>query len=513
MNYDKLQNGSDIRGVALPGVAGEDVNLTAEVAFNLSKGFASRLAEKTGKEAAALKIAVGHDPRLSAGALRDALTRAFAALGATVYSCGLASTPAMFMSTIFEDLKCDGAVMITASHLPYNRNGFKYFDANGGFDREDVSVVIRYAETEAGRPGDAPREGPEGRIVPYDLISRYADYLKELIREGVNDPDDRERPLSRLHIVVDAGNGAGGFYAEKVLVPLGADVSGSQYGEPDGRFPNHAPNPEDGAAMASVKRAVSESKADLGIIFDTDVDRVAAIDRFGNEINRNGVIALASALIAKEHAGATIVTDSVTSDGLTEFLEKELGLKHCRFKRGYRNVIDKSMDLNAKGIDSPLAIETSGHAAFRENRFLDDGAYLAAKIVTAAARMEREGKSIDALISKLRAPKESKELRLAVLTDAFSAYADEVLAAFEAFARDRAEMTVTEPNYEGVRVAFRKGAGDGWCLLRKSLHDPLLPLNIESDSPGGVAEIIKRILPFFARYEHLDAKNLSEYGK
>ena len=116
------------------------------------------------------------------------------------------------------------------------------------------------------------------------------------------------------------------------------------------------------------------------------------------EIARNGIVAMAAALVAEDHPGTTVVTDSITSRQLTAFIEDKLGLKHLRFKRGYKNVINKSKELNEQGIDSQLAIETSGHAALKENYFLDDGAYLAVKIVIKAARLKAEGKTLDSLI-------------------------------------------------------------------------------------------------------------------
>ena len=129
-----------------------------------------------------------------------------------------------------------------------------------------------------------------------DFMSVYAAHLTSLIRDGVK-AKDYLHPLAGLHIVVDAGNGAGGFFAERVLAPLGADISGSRYLAPDGMFPNHIPNPEDAAAMASIRQAVLEEKADLGIIFDTDVDRAGAVLPDGEELNRNRLIALMLSLI------------------------------------------------------------------------------------------------------------------------------------------------------------------------------------------------------------------------
>ena len=178
---------------------------------------------------------------------------------------------------------------------------------------------------------------------------------------------------------MDAGNGAGGFFADKVLEVLGADTNGSQFLDPDGTFPNHIPNPEDKEAMESICDAVIKKNADLGIIFDTDVDRAAVVDRFGRDINRNRIIALISAIVLGERKGATIVTDSITSEGLKKFIEEDLGGVHHRFKRGYKNVINEAIRLNEEGTYTPVAIETSGHCALMENYFLDDGAYLIAR--------------------------------------------------------------------------------------------------------------------------------------
>ena len=148
-DYLKLQNGSDIRGVAMDGAAGEKVNLGKEETFRLTRAFAAWLAEKTGKELTELTVSVGHDSRLSAEPLRETIVETLVSLGVKVYDCGLASTPAMFMSTVFPAYLCDGAVMITASHLPFNRNGFKYFDRDGGLNKEDIRNIIQGAQSDA----------------------------------------------------------------------------------------------------------------------------------------------------------------------------------------------------------------------------------------------------------------------------------------------------------------------------------------------------------------------------
>lgn len=499
----KLQNGSDIRGVALEGIEGERVNLGRAEAAALTSGFVRWLCDKTGKKSGELTVSVGTDSRLSADMLREAVTEAFLAKGLKVYDCGMASTPAMFMSTIFPEYDCDGAVMITASHLPFNRNGFKYFDKDGGLNKQDIAQIISYAEAGAAAEG----KHAAGQLIKADLIDTYSAFLRKKIIDEVDSPDDRDKPLTGLKIVVDAGNGAGGFYAAKILAPLGADVSASQFLEPDGTFPNHAPNPENKEAMASICKRVVESGADLGLIFDTDVDRSSAVDKNGKEISRNGIVAMAAALIAREHPGTTVVTDSITSDELTEYLEKCLGLKHLRFKRGYKNVINKSIELNAEGIDSQLAIETSGHAAYKENFFLDDGAYLATKIVIKAAQLMQQGEGIDVLLSGLKEPKEAVEVRFPITGENFGEYGEEVLRGLKEWAKAHAAegISVVEPNYEGVRLNFRRSGLSGWCLLRKSLHDPIMPLNVEV-TEGSCGEILDEIRRFLKEYPRVSVK-------
>lgn len=123
-----------------------------------------------------------------------------------------------------------------------------------------------------------------------------------------------------MKVVVDAGNGSGGFFAS-MLADLGADTTGSQFLEPNGTFPNHVPNPEDPTAMQSAAGAVARAKADLGIVFDTDVDRSAVVAPDGREINRNRLIAVLSAIVLEDHPGSTVVTDSVTSKGLAQFIQ------------------------------------------------------------------------------------------------------------------------------------------------------------------------------------------------
>ena len=477
-NLMKLANGSDVRGVAMEGVADEPVNLSIEAANVIASGFIQFLAERTGKAKKDLRIAVGRDSRLSGHALKKSVLQALTAAGVVTVDCSMASTPSMFMSIVFPETKMDGSIMITASHLPYNRNGLKFFTKDGGVEHEDVITILQNASR-------CPViEGDLAKVQKYNLMERYCHHLRKKIRTALGGENE---PLKGMHVVVDAGNGAGGFFATQVLGRLGADTTGSIFLEPDGHFPNHIPNPENKQAMASIREAVLASRADLGLIFDTDVDRMSAVLENGKEISRNALIAMMAAILAPDYPGSTIVTDSVTSDELTEFLTKELGLKHHRFKRGYKNVIDECIRLNEAGTVSPLAIETSGHGALKENYYLDDGAYLAVKLLIAATQAKRAGKKLGALIKRLGQPLESKEYRMSIQGEEdFRGYGEGVLKTFEQRARAQG-IEVAEPSYEGVRLVFPHG----WALLRLSLHDPQMPMNIESRKEGGVAEIAK----------------------
>jgi len=492
----KLQNGSDIRGVALKGVPGEAVNLTPEVAAQLGRAFATWLQKnKTGSG----KVAVGTDSRISGAVLKEAFISGLLEEGRDVMDCGLASTPAMFMITIHPDHGVDGGVMLTASHLPFNRNGMKFFTAKGGLEKGNVRELLQIAAEN--RPETDVEEGQREKV---DFISEYSAFLVDTIRKGVNAPDHSQTPLQGLKIIVDAGNGAGGFFADKVLEPLGADTSGSQFLVPDGRFPNHVPNPEDGEAMASICNAVLSEKADLGIIFDTDVDRSALVDAAGNAINRNELIALISAVILEEHPGSTIVTDSITSAGLQWFIEKHLKGRHHRFKRGYKNVINESIRLNQDGTESWLAIETSGHAALKENHFLDDGAFLVAKLLVQMAKLNRDGKSLGDLISPLPRTLESGEYRPKIKTKDFTSYGSVVLEQMGKMLESEDGWSPETPNYEGIRIQCKEKEEAGWFLLRMSLHDPVMPLNIESSVEGGVERIRIRLQKLLSGFKELD---------
>ena len=502
MDYQKLKSGTDVRGVAV----GEKITLTPTIASALGTAFARYMAEKQGKTPAQLTIALGRDSRVSGPELLKATAESISRAGSTAVDFGMCTTPAMFMSTITEGVEMDAAVMITASHQPADRNGLKFVTPEGGLQGSEITRLL----------DDAAKLDPQempiaGAILHREFLPTYVGQLEARIRQGLN--TDMAKPLLGLHVVVDAGNGAGGFYAS-MLEDMGAWIEGSQFLEPDGRFPNHIPNPEDAEAMAAIRDAVVKAGADLGVIFDADCDRAAIVDSDGREINRNRLIALISAILLDERPGSTIVTDSVTSSGLKKFIN-DWGGEHYRYKRGYRNVIDEAIRLNEEGIDCPLAIETSGHAALRENHFLDDGMYLATVLIVHAMKLKQQGKTLGSLIADLQEPAESVELRLNITEEDFRAAGKEIIQKVLDFANASETWHIAPDNREGVRISFDLDGGldNGWFLLRLSVHDPVLPLNVESDVPGGVRTMLENLYSVLQGTEGVDLSGLEKMIK
>lgn len=487
MELKYLKSGTDIRGTAI----GENAQLSDEAVERIALGLVKHLNITTDILPKDMTICIGHDSRISAERIKNALIRALTGAGVRVLDCGMCSTPAMF--TVCLDTDCTASIQITASHHPYDKNGLKFFTKNGGFEGEEISRVLEYAENAT------PTSNSVAAAEKYDYMPIYCARLRKLFTDALGEGT----PLKGLHIVEDAGNGAGGFFARDVLSPLGADISGSEFLDPDGMFPNHIPNPENEDAMGYICRSVTRNNADFGVIFDTDVDRAACVGSDGREINRNALVALASAIALKDAPGGTIVTDSVTSDGLKEFIESDLGGVHYRYRRGYKNVINKAKELNANGVDCPLAIETSGHAALRDNWFLDDGAYLMVRIIILYAQMRREGRELTQLLKNLKEPVEAKEIRFKILDDNFAEYGKAVLSDLEKYCNEFNYLTPASDNREGFRVNFDKNHGDGWLLLRLSVHDPVMPLNIESNSEGGAAKIERFFNEFVTRHAKL----------
>ena len=485
----QLQNGSDIRGIAVYGVKDENVNLTITEARKIGAAFGQWIKQNLGKED--FCIGLGRDTRISGDELKEGIIEGLNMAGAKVFDFGYASTPSMFMCTQDDEYKCDGAVMITGSHLPYNRNGMKLFTKLGALNQAEVTRILEMAEK-------IDDEGIDISSVRKDFVTKYAQSLVNIIR----DKTQTEKPFANARIIVDAGNGVGGFFVDKLLRPLGADTAGSMYLEHNGMFPHHVPDPDLPGVLEQFRNTLLDYRADLGILFDTDADRAAVIDGNGKLINKERMAALMSAIVLAENPGTVIVTDSVTSDGLRDFIEKRGGKQH-RFKRGYKAVIEECKRLNNEGINSALAIETSGHCALRENHYLDDGAYMIVKLLIEFTKLKSKGQSLSDLIADLHEPAEEYEFRVKISGKDYKETGAKVIKEFEQYILNLDGIELVKPSYEGVRLNLNPERGNGWCLMRMSLHDPKLVVNIQSEETGGMQKIKGIIIDFLGKYKEL----------
>ncbi|GFS30262.1 phosphoglucomutase, putative [Actinidia rufa] len=524
----RLQNGSDVRGVAVEGERGRVVDLTPPVVEAIAESFGEWLLG--GGEGGVIRVSLGRDPRISGAALGVAVVAGLARAGCLVFDMGLATTPACFMSTVLAPFGYDASIMMTASHLPYTRNGLKFFTKRGGLTSPEVEEICdraarKYVNRLATVSTTLP--SPPTRV---DFMSVYAKHLRDIITQRVNHPLHYDTPLKGFQIIVNAGNGSGGFFTWDVLDKLGADSFGSLHLKPDGMFPNHIPNPEDKTAMALTRAAVLANSADLGIVFDTDVDRSGVVDKSGNPINGDKLIALMAAVVLREHPGTTIVTDARTSMALTRFIT-DRGGHHCLYRVGYRNVIDKGVQLNKDGIQAHLMMETSGHGALKENHFLDDGAYMVVKIIIEMVRMKLEGsdEGIGSLIEDLDEPLESIELRMNVLSEPRHAKA-KAIEAIEAFRNyieegklpgweldscgdcwvsegclvdsNDAPATVDAHMYR-AKVFDEEHGQHGWVHIRQSIHNPNIAVNMQSTLPGGCKTMTRVLRERYPRINSL----------
>lgn len=488
-NLSHLKSGSDIRGKAF----GENAEITKDLAAHVGNAFVQFVSNKYTIDKDKITIAIGRDSRITGETLAHGIADGIMSAGANAVYFGMCTTPAMYQCLLQDNSNYNASIMVTASHHPYDRNGFKFFLKEGGLNSNDIEVILKYCYQDISLPSN------NKNIPEYPYIKDYKNSIKDMIQRSLG----HALPLKGLHIIVDAGNGAGGFYAD-LLSELGANISGSQFIEPDGYFPNHIPNPENKEAMDSISSAVIKNNADLGIIFDADCDRAAIVDSNGKEINRNRLIAMISAILLENNKNISVVTDSVTSTGLAKFIEQKGG-HHIRFKRGYRNVIDEAIRLNSIGIDAPIAMETSGHCALRENSFIDDGMYLVTKLIIKAMELQKKGKKLGDLIKDLEEPLESAEIRLNINSADFRNVGNSIIESVEKHYEKINGYSIAEDSREGLRVYYdyKDTSRSVWFMLRVSVHDPVMPINIESDIPGGLQFIKSDLMDYLKSFKDL----------
>lgn len=431
------------------GLVGQD--LTDEVTEELGKGYGTYLLQQgvSGHP----KVSVGYDARPSSPGFNDALVRGILSTGVDVVEIGLVPTPLLYFSLFHLDV--EGGVMITGSHLEAEYNGFKLGVGKSTIYGSKIQKVQQIIEA-----GDYAQG--KGKLTQQSLNEAYVATLKERIG-----PFDH-----KLKVVVDAGNGTGGMFGPQLLRELGAEVI-ELYCEVDGTFPNHHPDPTVLRYLKDLIATVGEEKADLGIAYDGDGDRIGVIDDQGQIIWGDHLLILFSREVLEKIPGAPIIFEVKCSQALVEEIEKHGG-NPIMWRTGH-SLIKKKM----REEKSPLAGEMSGHLFFADEYFgYDDAIYASLRLVRLLSRSD---KTISQMLADVPKYYITPEIRV-------DCPDEEKFKVVEELARHFKERYDTI-DVDGVRILF----GDGWGLVRASNTQPILVLRFEARTPERLEEI-KRIV-------------------
>ena len=426
------------------GVVGRD--LTPEVARALGGGYAALLAERgiTGP------IAVGRDNRPSGAALRDGLVAGLTSAGVDVVDVGTVPTPLLYWS--LHHLGVAGGIQITGSHNPPEYNGFKMSVGTASLHGEGIQRLHRLIGE-----GAAPRG--RGAVRHAEVIARYIDDVGQ--RVG--------RVPRRLRVVIDCGNGAGALVAPELFSRLGVEAT-HLFCESDGTFPNHHPDPTVVENLEDLIAAVRRERADLGIAFDGDADRIGVVDAEGEIIWGDHVLILyARDVFARTGKGQPIIFDVKCSQALPDAVTRAGGTP-VMWKTGHSLIKDKMKELHA-----PIAGEMSGHMFFAEGFYgHDDALYGAARLLRIIAE---DGRSLSGMLADVPKFVSTPEIRI----DVPEARKFGIVAEAVKYFRARREVI----DVDGVRVLF----GDGWGLIRASNTQPVLVARYEARTAERLAAI------------------------
>ncbi len=396
----------------------------------------------------ATRITLGRDIRLSSDRLRDDLCNGLLSTGIDVIDVGVCPTPLLYFS--IHHLKAEGGIMITGSHNPPEFNGFKVCVGPHTIYGEEIQRLAAIIQQEAYRKG-------KGTVSTTSVIEPYQEYILSHIHLA-----------SPVKVVVDAGNGTAGLVAPELFRRLSCQVV-SLYCEPDGSFPHHHPDPTVPANLVDIKERVLAERADLGVAFDGDADRIGVIDEQGTTLWGDRLLVIYSRAVLKKHPGATIISEVKSSNVLYRDIEARGG-RPIMWKAGH-SLIKKKM----KEEHALLAGEMSGHVFFADRYFgYDDAIYAACRLFEI---LSEEGKPLSALIADLPVSYSTPEIRIDCPDDAKFRIIDEAVRYF------RAHYEVID--VDGARVVFP----DGWGLVRASNTQPVLVMRFEAESPERLEEI------------------------
>ena len=434
-----------------------EYDIRGRAGSELSPAFAYELGQAFGSEALARGeglVVTGHDARRSSPSLALALREGLMASGIDVYDAGLVTTPALYFATqgVSPALPTRAGVMVTGSHNPPPDNGFKLVLDGAALYGTAIGALrqrMQARDYAAGR-------GRERRL---DLLPEYLDRLVAGFA-----------PLSQpLRVVVDAGNGVAGLTAPAALRRLGCEVI-ELYCEPDGRFPNHHPDPLVPANLEALCARVCETGAALGLAFDGDADRLGVVTARGGIVWPDRVMMALAAGVLRAQPGATIVFDVKCSSRLGALIERLGGHAEC-WKTGHSLIKARRAELAA-----PFAGEYSGHLCFADWYGLDDALYAALRLVTL---LVADGRDSDALFADHPVGVSTPELRIAC-ADPHALAAQLQTLDWEGARR----VTI-----DGVRAEWP----DGWALVRASNTESCLVLRLEADDADTLAAIRARV--------------------
>lgn len=427
-----------------------DSDFDAELAYRLGLAFATKVRRESGVSDA--RVAVGYDCRLSGEELRTALTRGLVEGGARVVDSGMGPTPQLYYTTVSQ--KLEGGIQVTGSHNPGDQNGFKMMiglrTLSGGDIQELKSLVL--SDLKASRPFS------ESAVTRFD--ARVA-YTAELV--------ERSKPhmgKKRLKVVVDGGNGVGGLVGPELLRRLGLEVV-ELYTEPDGRFPNHHPDPTVLENIEELRARVVQERADAGIAWDGDADRIGVVDEKGEPIFGDLLLVLYGRQLLKEVKSPTIIGDVKCSELMFRDLESR-GAKTVMAKTGHSLIKAKLKELHAE-----LAGEMSGHMFFAHRYFgFDDAIHASARLVEILSSSDG---SLSSLLADLPKTVTTPEIRVDCPEEIKFELASKAQGAFDEFPVN---------TLDGVRITFPHG----WGLVRASNTQPVLVMRFEADTPARLEE-------------------------
>jgi phosphomannomutase len=432
-----------LREYDIRGVVGE--TLFEADARAIGRAFGTRIIENGGTS-----VATGRDGRHSSPAMEQALAEGLASTGLTVHRIGGCATPGLYFAV--HHLGAGGGVMVTGSHNPPNYNGFKMMIGTGPFFGADIQALGPLAAGGAYARGD-------GALKDEDVAEAYVARLLQ---------DNRiQRPLS---VVWDCGNGAAGPSTE-ALCALLPGTHRILFPEVDGDFPNHHPDPTVPENLETLIATVAETKADLGIAFDGDGDRIGVVDDKGRILWGDQLIAVLAEPVLAEQPGATIIADVKASQILFDRVA-ELGGKPEMWRTGHSLIKTRMAETGA-----PLAGEMSGHIFFKDRYYgFDDALYAAVRLIeTLSARAEPLSAVRDRLPEMMNTP----ELRFSCSEERKFEAVDDV----KAWLAHRVGIEVS--TVDGVRVKSAKG----WWLLRASNTQDVLVARCESHTEAGLAAL------------------------